>query len=108
MGGKGSISGTVIGALILGALRNGLTLMNVQAFYQLLATGVIILIAVFCGSGRSRKNLISFPETISNKKLELGPWESHGRGRTSQAQDSFAVQPRYSRLQRPDAKPLHG
>ena len=47
MGGKGSISGTVIGALILGALRNGLTLMNVQAFYQLLATGVIILIAVF-------------------------------------------------------------
>jgi len=47
MGGKASISGTVIGALILGALRNGLTLMNVQAFYQLLATGVIILIAVF-------------------------------------------------------------
>ena len=47
MGGKGSISGTIIGALILGALRNGLTLLNVQAFYQLLATGLIILIAVF-------------------------------------------------------------
>jgi ribose transport system permease protein len=47
MGGKGSIFGTIIGALILGALRNGLTLMNVQAFYQLLATGLIILIAVF-------------------------------------------------------------
>ena len=48
--------GTVIGALILGALRNGLTLMNVQAFYQLLATGVIILIAVFVDRAARGKN----------------------------------------------------
>lgn len=46
MGGKGSITGTIIGAIILGALRNGLTLMNVQAFYQLLATGIIIIVAM--------------------------------------------------------------
>ncbi len=46
MGGKGSIIGTLLGAIILGAMRNGLTLMNVQAFYQLLATGLIILIAM--------------------------------------------------------------
>jgi ribose transport system permease protein len=46
MGGKGSIVGTLLGAIILGALRNGLTLMNVQAFYQLFATGLIILIAM--------------------------------------------------------------
>ena len=46
MGGKGSIVGTLIGAIILGALRNGLTLMNVQAFYQLLATGIIIIVAM--------------------------------------------------------------
>jgi len=46
MGGKGSIVGTLIGAIILGALRNGLTLMNVQAFYQLLATGIIIIAAM--------------------------------------------------------------
>ncbi len=45
-GGKGNIPGTILGALILGTLRNGLTLMNVQAFYQLLASGAIILIAV--------------------------------------------------------------
>ena len=38
MGGKGSVIGTLMGAVILGGLRNGLTLMNVQAFYQLLAT----------------------------------------------------------------------
>lgn len=46
MGGKGSILGTIIGAIILGALRNGLTLLNIQAFYQLLATGLIIIIAM--------------------------------------------------------------
>lgn len=46
MGGKGSIFGTILGAVILGAMRNGLTLMNVQAFYQLLATGLIIILAM--------------------------------------------------------------
>lgn len=46
MGGKGSVVGTLMGAVILGGLRNGLTLMNVQAFYQLLATGIIILVAM--------------------------------------------------------------
>ena len=43
MGGIGSIPGTLIGCIILGTLRNGLTLLNVQAFYQLLATGIIIV-----------------------------------------------------------------
>ncbi len=46
MGGKGSVIGTLIGAVILGSLRNGLTLLNIQAFYQLLATGLIIIIAM--------------------------------------------------------------
>lgn len=46
MGGKGSVVGTIIGAIILGVLRNGLTLLNIQAFYQLLATGLIIIIAM--------------------------------------------------------------
>ncbi len=46
MGGKGSITGTILGAIVLGAMRNGLTLLNVQAFYQLLATGIIIILAM--------------------------------------------------------------
>lgn len=46
MGGKGSIIGALLGAIILGAMRNGLTLLNLQAFYQLLATGLIILFAM--------------------------------------------------------------
>ena len=40
------VIGTLIGAVILGSLRNGLTLLNIQAFYQLLATGLIIIIAM--------------------------------------------------------------
>ena len=46
MGGRGSIPGTLIGCIILGTLRNGLTLLNVQAVYQLLATGIIISVAM--------------------------------------------------------------
>jgi ribose transport system permease protein len=45
-GGRGSILGTIIGAIILSALRNGLTLLNVQSFYQMVATGIIIMIAI--------------------------------------------------------------
>jgi ribose transport system permease protein len=46
VGGKGSIVGTLLGALVLGSMRDGLTLLDVQAFYQLLATGIIIIAAM--------------------------------------------------------------
>lgn len=55
MGGKGSIVGTILGAIILGSLRNGLTLLNVQAFYQLLATGLIIIAAMLIDSATRKK-----------------------------------------------------
>lgn len=55
MGGRGSIVGTLIGCIILGTLRNGLTLMNVQAFYQLLATGIIIIVAMLIDKAASGK-----------------------------------------------------
>ena len=45
-GREGVDLGTNLGAVILGAMRNGLTLLNVQAFYQLLATGLIIILAM--------------------------------------------------------------
>ena len=44
-GGKGSIVGTIIGCLILQTLNNGLTLLNVQSFYQTFAIGIIVIIA---------------------------------------------------------------
>lgn len=45
-GGKGRISGTLIGALIIGVLNNGLNLLGVSSFYQLIVKGVVILFAV--------------------------------------------------------------
>jgi ribose transport system permease protein len=45
-GGSGHIMGTLVGALIIGILNNALNLMNVSSYYQMIAKGVIILIAV--------------------------------------------------------------
>lgn len=44
-GGRGSIFGPIIGALLLTVLTNGLTLMNVSQFYQPLAVGVVVILA---------------------------------------------------------------
>jgi ribose/xylose/arabinose/galactoside ABC-type transport system permease subunit len=49
-GGKGRLVGTVIGAIILGVLDDGMNLMNVSAFYQGVVKGVIILLAVLLDS----------------------------------------------------------
>jgi ribose transport system permease protein len=46
-GGSGSVVGTIIGALIIAVLNNGLNLLNVSSFYQLVAKGAVILLAVF-------------------------------------------------------------
>ena len=45
-GGEGSIVGTIIGAMIIGVLNNGLNLMNVNPFYQSIVKGSVILLAV--------------------------------------------------------------
>ena len=45
-GGRGTIVGTLVGALIIGVLDNGLNLLNVSSFYQQVAKGVVILLAV--------------------------------------------------------------
>jgi fructose transport system permease protein len=45
-GGRGVIVGSLIGALIVGVFRNGLTLMGVSSVYQILVTGVLVILAV--------------------------------------------------------------
>ena len=45
-GGKGRIMGTLIGALILGFLNNGLNLLGVSSYYQMIVKAVVILLAV--------------------------------------------------------------
>ena len=45
-GGVGTVTGTVIGAAIIGVLNNGLVLLNVSPFWQQVAKGLVILLAV--------------------------------------------------------------
>lgn len=45
-GGRGVILGTLIGAIVVGVLRNGLTLMGVDSVYQVLVTGILVILAV--------------------------------------------------------------
>ena len=51
MGGEGRIAGTLVGALILGALTNGLVLLNVPSFYEQIVTGLVVIIAVALDQG---------------------------------------------------------
>lgn len=51
-GGTGGIPGTLLGVLVIGTVSNGLALMQVPTFYQQIATGAILLLAV--GLGRVR------------------------------------------------------
>ncbi len=46
MGGQGSVVGTLIGALIMGVLRNGLNLLGVSSFVQQVVIGAVIILAV--------------------------------------------------------------
>jgi fructose transport system permease protein len=45
-GGRGSVLGTLVGVLIVGVFRNGLTLMGVPSVVQILVTGVLVILAV--------------------------------------------------------------
>jgi fructose transport system permease protein len=45
-GGRGNVLGTLIGALIVSIFRNGLLLMGIPSIYQLLITGILVIVAV--------------------------------------------------------------
>jgi ribose transport system permease protein len=51
-GGAGTIIGTVIGALIIAVLTTGLVMLNVQAFWQFIVVGAVVIIAVLIDQSR--------------------------------------------------------
>lgn len=53
-GGKGSIGGTVLGAIIIGVLNNGLVLLNVSPFWQQVVKGAVILVAVIIDKTKAK------------------------------------------------------
>ncbi|KQM59589.1 MULTISPECIES: ABC transporter permease [unclassified Agreia] len=78
MGGEGRIAGTLVGAVILGALTNGLVLLNVPSFYEQIVTGLVVLIAVSLDQGSkgwpmlkrsNKKDLTAAPPTASTSAV---------------------------------------
>jgi len=54
-GGEGTILGTLVGAIMLGTLRNGLTLLGVSPYFQAIIIGIVIILAVFFDRIRSKR-----------------------------------------------------
>jgi ribose transport system permease protein len=54
-GGIGTVSGTVIGAFVIGILRNGLNMTGVSAFVQMIIIGLVILVTVWIDQLRNRR-----------------------------------------------------
>jgi ABC-type xylose transport system permease subunit len=47
MGGRGTVAGAVIGAVLMESLANGMSLMNLPSSYQSIAVGLVLLFAVY-------------------------------------------------------------
>ena len=55
-GGRGTIQGTVLGAIIIGVLNNGLVLLNVSPFWQQVVKGLVILLAVIIDRANAKND----------------------------------------------------
>lgn len=66
-GGKGKLSGTLIGALIIGVLNNGLNLMQVSFYYQLIIKGLVIVGAVYLDTISGKMSLATLSKRITGK-----------------------------------------
>lgn len=55
-GGKGNPLGSLVGALTLGTMQNGLTLLNVPSFWQYVATGAVVILAVLADQVTRRRS----------------------------------------------------
>jgi ribose transport system permease protein len=53
-GGEGQLYGTLIGALLIGIIRNGLNLLHVSAYYQEVTVGIVIVLAVLFDRSRQK------------------------------------------------------
>ena len=67
-GGRGRISGVVFGAIVIGIISNGLKLLGVISFWQLVVKGLIILIAILVDAQKGKKLNFSF-KLAKNKEL---------------------------------------
>nr|WSZ11896.1 ABC transporter permease [Streptomyces canus] len=60
-GGKGGVGGTIFAVTLIGTLDNGLTILNISSFYQYIAQGALLIIAVVIQKRRAREPRIGRP-----------------------------------------------
>ncbi|WP_233402763.1 ABC transporter permease [Marinomonas transparens] len=65
-GGRGTISGTLIGAFVIGILADGLVMMGVSEFWQMVIKGLVIIVAVIIDQ---MQNKLQYKAAISSQKL---------------------------------------
>ncbi len=75
-GGVGIVSGTFVGVLLLGALGNGMGMLSIPSFYQTMATGAVLLIAVLLSQFRRHKRVIADPVAPITPEQVASPVES--------------------------------
>ena len=56
MGGRGTITGTLIGAFVIGVLADGLVLLGVSEFWQMVIKGLVIVLAVVLDQSQKRSS----------------------------------------------------
>ena len=66
-GGRGTLMGTVIGAVIIGVLNNGMNLLGINTSWQYVVQGVVILIALYIDYLRNKGGLIKL---LKNKRIK--------------------------------------
>lgn len=54
-GGRGKVTGVILGVILLSMLSNGLVLLNVSSFYQEIVRGLVMVLAVMLDANKKRK-----------------------------------------------------
>lgn len=68
-GGEGKISGVLCGVLVIGVLNNGLTLMNINEFYQNIVNGVVLILAITFDVFQQRQKLKSDKKKVNAVRI---------------------------------------
>ncbi|MGR6980641.1 ABC transporter permease [Testudinibacter sp. P27/CKL/0425] len=66
-GGRGTIGGTLVGAFVIGILADGLVMMGVSEFWQMVIKGIVIIVAVVVDQMQSR---LQYKAAITSQKIE--------------------------------------
>ncbi len=66
MGGRGSIGGSLIGAFVIGVLADGLVMLGVSEFWQIVIKGVVIVLAVAVDQLQAR---VQFRSLTSSRQM---------------------------------------